>query len=617
MKRPRRLRWLLSLGSLAIAGLVVLATPATRHVLIGQLPPIWKIRAESTLRGIRVDHSVRIEMPDGVHLAASLYLPRGEARDLPTVLVRLPYGRNFYGDGYNAGLFFARYGYAVLVQDLRGTGDSQGELLPWRDVAGDGVATLDWIARQPWSNGKVGTFGCSALGETQLVLAPRNHPAHRAIITSGSGGAVGKLQGRYGYFGVFEGGVFQLASGFGWFEQYGAKDPHAARGLPFDTRAQLRKLPLATLMESVRPAPNGYADFLAAPLGDPHWEQWGYLTDDDVIEVPTMLINTWGDQTVGDALVLAEYQRRHSRTAAEQQKVIIAPGVHCQQEKFELPAQFGAPNGVEGEQYRRAYLLWFDHWLRGVGPGLDGIAPYTYYMLGEDRWYEADRWPPADSQMQRWYLDSGGHANTRDGDGALRRQVPAVEASDTYRYDPGDPVPTRGGPVCCTGDPRDVSGSVDQADVERRPDVLVYTSAPLAQDLRIAGPLTCVLTFSSDVRDTDLVARLVDVAPDHVARNIQEGALRLRYRDGAPAALMEPGQSYSVRVDMRAIAYRVPSGHRLRLDVTSSSFPRLERNLNGAGDNYRETQSRVATNRLHHGPGIDAWLELSVLSGRP
>ena len=208
---------------------------------------------------------------------------------------------------------------------------------------------------------------------------------------------------------------------------------------------------------------------------------------------------------------------------------------------------------------------------------------------------------------------STGNANTRAGGGTLALQAATEATVDSYRYDPADPVPSRGGALCCTGDPRDINGAVDQADVETRRDVLVFTSPPLQSDLRIAGPLHAVLTFSSDAPDTDLVARLVDVSPEGVALNVQEGALRLRYRDGAPAVLMEPGRKYQVTVDMRAIAYRVARGHRLRLDVTSSSFPRLERNLNTGGNNYRELSGRIATNHLHHGAGDAAYLELYAL----
>jgi putative CocE/NonD family hydrolase len=610
------LKILVGLGAAAVlAGIVVVAFPGVLRSASNLLPQTWQIALVGWRGHFSVDHDVRIPMPDGTVLAASLYLPDERSAPLPAVLVRLPYGRLKYGEGFGSGMFFAKHGYAVLVQDLRGTGDSGGELEPWRHAESDGAATLDWVAKQSWSNGKVGTFGCSALGETQLVMARHRHPAHAAMIASGAGGAIGSLGNRYGYFGLFEGGVFQLASGFGWFAENGTRDPHAPPAKPFDTAATLRSLPLVDMAERVRPASSAYRDFLSMPLGDPRWEEWGYLTDADRIEVPAFIINTWGDQTVGDALAIAEHQRRESPEAARSQRVLIAPGPHCQQEESSSREDFGnlAAKG-EAPDLREWYLQWFDLWLRGQGEGLAARPAYTYFMLNENRWYESGEWPPASAVPQRWYLESRGRANSREGDGRLSRGPPPQTGKDSFRYDPNDPVPSRGGPLCCTGDPRDEAGTVDQADVEKRNDVLVYTSAPLEADLRIAGPLKVTLTFSSDVTDTDLVARLVDVQPDGRALNIQEGALRLRFREGAPAKLMTPGEQYRVVVDLRSIAYRVQKGHRLRLDVTSSSFPRLERNLNTGGDNYQETQPRVATNELHHGPDASAWVELPVLA---
>lgn len=606
--------------ALAIAGLVLLSTllvvafvPGLRRAASNLLPRTWQVALVGVRGGFTADHSLRITMPDGTGLAASLYLPRKAQDPLPTILVRLPYGRLDYSEGYGSGMFFAKRGYAVLVEELRGTGDSGGTFLPWRDAAGDGAATLDWIVRQPWSNGKVGTFGCSALGETQLVLGKLNHPAHAAMLPSGAGGAIGTLQRRYGYFGLYEGGVFQLASGFGFFSQWGSHDPDAPPARPFDVAQELRRLPTSGLVANVRPGANGWRDFLATPLGHPRWEEWGYLTDADHISVPAFIINTWGDQTVGDALAMAEYQRLTTPAAARDQRVLIAPRAHCQHEESQADTASarGAPAG--GIDLHELYVRWFDHWLRGAGEGLADFPAYTYYMIGADRWFQAGSWPPETASLQRWHLSSGGRANTANGSGAISRSPPDRPGADTFAYDPMNPVPSRGGPLCCTGDPKDIAGTVDQRDVEARDDVLVYTSPPLSGDLRIAGPLRAVLTASSDAPDTDLVVRLVDVHPDGRAYNVQEGALRMRYRAGVPAQLMEAGKRYTVSVDLRSIAYLLPAGHRLRLDVTSSSFPRLERNLNTGGDNARETASRVARNTLHHGPGIEAYLELPVI----
>ncbi len=599
--------WLAAAAALLIVSLPVLMMGRLRIALLDLLPPQQRIAVWALYRGVEVDHGATLTLADGTRLAASVYLPKRRSGPLPTVLIRMPYHRMNDMGGYWSALYFARHGYAVVVQDLRGTGDSGGELLPWRDVGEDGVATLDWIVRQPWSDGKVGTFGCSALGETQFVLARKNHPAHRAMIPSGAGGGIGSVAGRYGYFGVFEGGVFQLASGFGWFVASGAKDPKALPARPFNVAEQLAMLPVSKLVEMVRPAPNGYSDFLATPLGVPLWEHWGYWSDADSSRVPAMVFNTWSDQTVGDTLALAGIWQR----AGVAQKVVITPGGHCQQGRTPAP---------DGQDWDAWATRWFDHWLKGKPDTLSDLPEYNYFMLGEDRWYGADRWPPAGAQAMRMYLGSDGKANSRSGNGRLLLQPGSgAAAADEFSYDPARPVPSRGGPLCCTGNPNEPTGAVDQADVEVRDDVLVYTSEPMAQDLRIAGPLQAHIVLSSTAPDTDLVLRLVHVRPDGLATNIQEGALRLRYRNGVTAPqLIAPGERVAATVDMRSIAYLVPRGHRLRLHVTSSSFPRLERNLNtGAANNADETRMAVAVNRVHHAADTPSWVELHTLTAPP
>jgi putative CocE/NonD family hydrolase len=605
MGRPLTLFWI-ALLVVAVTGAAVALVPSWRRAVLHALPPRVYVWLGALRGGFEVDHSLHINMPDGTRLAGSLYLPKDRSVPLAAVLVRSPYGRLDYVESYEAGIFFARHGYAVLVQDLRGTGDSGGELIPWRSAESDGVATLDWIRSQPWSNGKVGTFGCSALGETQLVLARRNHPAHAAMIPSGAGGAIGSLGGSHGYFGLYEGGVFELASGFGWFSIHGAKSPDAPPPGKFDAAATLARLPVSGLVKTVRGAPTGYDDFLATPPGDAAWQEWGYLTDQDRIHVPALLINTWNDQTVADSLLIAEHIRITSPQDARDLRVLIAPGRHCAHEE-------AVDHSGEALPLSDWYLAWFDYWLRGRGEGLASLPTYQYFMVGENRWHGARQWPPENSTPSRWYLGSGGKANSREGDGVLSLSPSPVENTDSFVYDPLHPVPSRGGPICCTGDPAEPVGAVDQAEVEQRDDVLVYTSAPLEQELRIAGTVRATLSFSSDAPDTDLVARLVDVAPDGRALNIQEGALRLRYRDGLPEKLMQPGERYSVVVSLRSIAYRIAPGHRLRLDVTSSSFPRLERNLNTGGVVHGETRPRKATNRLHHGPAGESFLEFGLL----
>ncbi len=610
---------LVVLAAIAAGAASWLWAPSLGRLVAERLPPTWTINIVAWLRGIEVDHEQSVTTPDGTRLATSLYRPSQSGAALPTVLIRLPYHRLRYAEGYATALHFARHGYAVLVQDLRGSGGSGGEFLPWQNSADDAVATIEWITRQPWSNGKVASIGCSALGETQLVAQHRAPGAWRAMIASGAGGAAGSLGGRY-EFGFYEGGVLQLASAVGWYIAAGSKRPDAPPAAPFDHAQLLGQLPVSGLVARVRPSPNGYSDFMSAPLDDARWAQWGFLGDDSRMRVPTLLINTWADQTVSGTIAIAEHWRRSDPVSTRGRlKTILAPGNHCEQFMPGQTAHFGALD-IEnaGLDYAHLARRWFDYWLKGQGDALAELPAYTYYVIGAGRWRTSDTWPPAETQRQRWWLGSGKGANSAAGDGSLTREQRAGAVSDTWRYDPADPVPARGGPLCCTGT-SEPSGPADQADVERRQDVLVYTSGPLEEDLVIAGPIRLHVEVSSDARDTDLVGRLAHVFPDGRSISIQEGALRLRYRDGfTMPKLMEPGQRVKATVDMRDIAYRLPKGHRLRLHLTSSSFPRLERNLNTGGHNATETHMVVASTQVHYDrPDAGSWLELSVLRDLP
>lgn len=612
----RKRRALAACAFVAALPVALLALPAPRQALASMIPKARLVELNGLRFGYGVERELRLPMADGVHVAATLYLPRDRSARLATVLVREPYGRLRYGEGLMAAEHFARLGYAVLVEDLRGTGDSGGTFLPYRSGVADGKSTLDWIAAQPWSNGRVGTFGCSALGESQYVLALARHPALRAMIPLGAGGAIGSAAGRYSYFGLYEGGIFQLASGFGWFVENGASDPRAPPAAPFDIASAVRGLPVADLVRRERPAPNGYDTFMRLPLADPAWHDLGYFADGDTLDVPSLEIATWADQGVGDTLALDPQLRlpRSGRPAPERH-LIVAPGTHCHAQETGSSGRFGDLEVPHADApWFEWYDRWFDHWLRDRGAGLADLPAIRYYMVGEGRWLDAATWPPAESRMQRWYLDGGGHANGSAGDGVLAPTPPSQFAHDDYVHDPGSPVPSRGGPLCCTGNPADRAGPVDQKEVESRQDVLVYTSRPLAAPLRIAGPLKATLRVSSSAVDTDVVARLTDVWPDGHATNIQEGALRARYRTGiSTPTLLTPGEPVTLVVDMRSIGYTLPAGHRLRLDISSSSFPRLERNLGTGRDNLHETSVVVAHNRVMHGPDARSYVDLPLL----
>jgi uncharacterized protein len=574
-----------------------------------------RLQARAWWHGVKVDPQVHITTFDGTALTATLFRPRKPTEEkLAAIFIQHPYGRLDYGESLRAGQFFAAKGYAVLVADMRGKHGSGGEFTPYRHSTQDGVSTLNWITQQTWSNGRVGTYGCSALGELQYVLARAQHPAHKAMIALGAGGAAGSVAGRYGYFGIFEGGIPQLASAFGWFADNGEKRFGSPKPAPFDRAAILRKLPSASLMQHVSNVPNNFEAFMSTPFTDPWWSTLDYVSKSDVLTTPALVINTWGDQTVGETLAMAQQHKA-------EQHVVIAPGGHCQSEETGRSGQFGELKVPNAEQpYFDWYLKWFDHHLRNRGPGLAELPAYLYYMMGEGQWLSASNWPPEQAQSQRMYLSRTEQAaNSQNGGGVLSWQAPSKPGQDEYLYDPANPTPSVGGPVCCTGSADALSGPRDQARVESRNDVLVYTSKPLDKPLRIAGPLKAMLRVSSSALDTDFMARLSHVWPNGRSTSIQEGALRARFREGFERpTLLKPDQPVNLNIDMRAIAYTLPAGHRLRLQITSSNFPRLERNLNTGGRNHDETQGIIAKNRVFYGNTANpSYLELWALPSSP
>lgn len=568
---------------------------------------LWR-NMNGTMLGARVERDIMITAPDGVNLATDLYRPRLAWGPRPTVMIRLPYDKSDYGEVHHYTRLFLRHGYAVVVQDMRGRFGSDGTFLPYRGDPEDAAATLDWIVAQPWSNGRVGTIGCSALGESQIMLAAQRHPAHAAMIPIGAGGAIGSLDNSHGYFAFFEGGVLNLSSAFGWFARWGGKTSDRMWGPDIDYAAAVRELPVIDLVARYRDDPTDYEWLIENFANETVMREWGYVSEADRFSTPGLMIDTWYDTAISSSFSLSA----HMRQSAPDQHLIIAPGTHCS-----FDGQWGQvgemPYGPEAARgYDELFVAYFDHWLRGrTAPDL---APYTYFMLGANRWLEADHWPPEDSTPHVLPLSADAD---RPGSGQLLEpEGEPATGTISYLSDPNDPVPSIGGATCCTNDPDLLVGPAYQDEVESRPDVVTFTSAPLAQTLRIAGPISAVLHVSSDAPDADIIARLTDIDPEGRSLMIQEGALRLRYRDSyTEPTLMEPWVPVEATVRIRDIAYQLEPGHRLRLTISSSNFPRLERNLQTGGRNYDETQGQTAEIRIHTGTATPSRLMLYVLSG--
>ncbi len=560
---------------------------------------------------IRKEVGVMVPMRDGVRLSTDLYFPAGAQGPYSTILMRTPYGKDQeYPYGGSIPLL-VEAGYAVAFQDTRGRFASEGEYTVRFSDREDGYDAVSWLVDQPWSDEQVATFGFSYRGETQITLAAERHPNHIAAIPMAAAAAYDP-GGRP--WTSFDGGAFELAQTAGWFMS----------GSAVDRLEAYRTLPVVDIVSRSGVVGSDYEDFASNTPVANYFQTLDFIRPDDRFDVPALYVDSWYDFGVAETLKLFNQQRARavSARARDNQYVIITPSTHC---AWMRPRDFAAnptvdpgpdqaPNSSARSGQRAGardvgdwridfedlYLRWYRYWLDGRDDGISDMPRVQYYLMGANEWKSANAWPVPGTTFEPFYLHSGGAANSLSGDGSLTTAPPGREPSDSFTYDPADPVPTLGGQACCTG-MNTGAGGYDQSETEARPDVLVYTSAVLDSGLEVTGPLEAVLYVSSDAPDTDFTVKLVDVYPDGTAYNVQEGALRMRYRAGLSSkVLMEEGEVYEVRLDLHATSNYFGPGHRIRLEVTSSSFPRFDRNLNTGGKNYDETEWVTAENAVHH-----------------
>jgi hypothetical protein len=606
-----------------------------------------KVRSEvEGYDAVRLDPTNLITMHDGVRLSTDLYFPADwdGVTPLPCILMRTPYSKANYRPGATATANFLKYhqllidfvraGYVFAIQDKRGKYESEGRYFVNTGDASDGDETLTWLGTQLWSNGRIGMYGCSYSGDVQIVVAPRRNPYLKCIVPQGASGG-----GRFPYIAFRLGGVIELAMYGGWLRYFGALNRYGPppgldreallalapyyRSEPViepPAHAELKRiwkhLPVIDQMKVWGGPPTGWEDLCSRTLDDPSWKtQFDYVDEDAVIDVPALFENSWYDFGIAETLNMFNRYRRIATPAARpHQHAIISPTCHCE-------SDFASEHTMVGERdvgdarldWFGLHLAWFDHWLKGSGEKPD-LPPLRYYLMGAGEWRDAAAWPPPEAVPTPFYLRSQGQANSRYGDGSLSLEAPGAEPADRYVHDPAAPVPSRGGPLCCTGTPDETEGALDQREIEMRADVLVYSTEPLADDVDVVGPVTVTLFVSSSARDTDFTAKLVDVEPDGTAWNVQEGVLRARYREGFDReVLMEPDGVYELSVDIQATGNRFRRGHRIRLEIASSNFPRFERNLGTGGRNHDETAWVVAVNMIHHDAAHPSRLILPIL----
>ncbi|HLH16087.1 MAG TPA: CocE/NonD family hydrolase [Bryobacteraceae bacterium] len=544
--------------------------------------------------GAREFHA-RIPMRDGIHLAANIFVPAGERR-FPTILERTPYNKGTQiTPNYQA---FVNRGYAVVVEDVRGRYESEGTFDPLRQEGPDGDDTLNWIARQPWSDGKIGMTGGSYRGIVQWKAALTGNPHLKAIFPVVSGSD--DYRDRF----YSPGGAMKLGQRLEWMAE-NLKVP----GYHPDFHRFVLHLPLMTAdVAATGQVSRMFRDVVAHPAYDSFWRGLSVAEQIAKIRVPVFTVGGWYDNFVESDL--AAFASLHKASGLN--RILIGPWPHNM--SVPLPEGHFGPEALL--PIRKYQLEWFDQWLMGKDTELLSQPPVEIFVMGVNQWRQEREWPPAGARPRRFYLTSGGHANSAAGDGVLSLREPGRETRDEYTFDPRNPVPTRGGAVCCN--PKLLPwGPMDQRPVEQRRDVLVYTSPPLDQDLEAIGPVQVVLYVSSSALDTDFTAKLVDVAPDGYARNLTDGILRMRYRNSASKPQpLNAGEVYKVTIDAGVTGNVFLKGHCVRLEISSSNFPRFDRNPNTGGPVAQETRLLKASQTVYHGGARASRLVLMVVPGR-
>jgi hypothetical protein len=564
------------------------------------ISPCLSALAQSAAPAVLVERNVAMKTRDGVTLHADIYRPAADG-SYPVLLTRTPYDKNNASDFGRMG---ALRGYIVVVQDVRGRYTSEGEWYPFKYEINDGYDTVEWAAALPHSNGKVGMFSGSYVGATQL-LAAISHPPHLAgicpIVTASN----------YHENWTYQGGAFEQ-----WFDESwtsGLAQDTLNRVIHQRTNARIGDtiLPLdqfpvfnvdqgLTGTELTHALAPYFLDWLAHPNYDDYWKQWSIEENYANIQVPALTVAAWYDLFQGGSLHNYVGLKAHAGNEAARngQHLIVAIGGHSGFGRKVGAVDFG-PDAAFDEN--AVTLDWYDYLFKGKQNQFANGKPVRIFVMGENKWRDEDSWPLDRAKETKYFLHSAGKANSASGDGALSTSTSASsESTDSYVYDPGDPVPTVGGPLCCDGEHL-APGARDQKDVEARPDVLVYSTPPLAQDTEVTGPITLDLFAKSSAVDTDFTAKLVDVAADGFAQNLTEGILRAVYRTSASAPTpIVPGQVYEYKIDVWSTSNVFLKGHRIRLEVSSSNFPRFDRNLN-TGKNAADSSDYVkATNTVVH-----------------
>ena len=568
---------------------------------------------------VEMQRNVPAEMRDGTVLYSDVYRPEADG-EYPVILMRLPYDKDaaqtyVYGDPE----LYASHCYVVVIQDVRGQYMSEGTFYPFRKEAKDGYDTVEWAADLPQSNGKVGMYGFSYVGATQWQAAKMQPPSLEAIVPA-------MTSDDYYDGWAYQGGAFSLAFNESWplgsIARTGSR--RLGRQAVIDRMdAAMDKLdetyeylPIGDYPwlspDSERVAPYFY-DWVEHDTWDHYWKQWTLRGEHQNIDVPALNFEGWYDVFLQGGInnYKAMTENAPTERARQGQHLVIGPWMHLPWERKIGDFDFGpeATNPID-----RLQLEWFDHYLKGEDNGLAEKDPVRVFVMGANTWRKAEDWPIPGTEYTEFYLHSDGAANTRYGNGRLMKQAPkGDQPEDAYTYDPANPVPSRGGHSCCF---RDLApqGPRDQAKVEERADVLVYSTPPLEEPVEITGPIELTLYAESTAPNTDFTAKLVDVHPDGTVVNLNNGIVRASYRESLENPTpIEPGKVYKYEISIWPTSNLFKEGHQIRLEISSSNFPHYARNLN-TGAEFGETSSmQTARQTIYHEAEHPSKLVLPVM----
>jgi putative CocE/NonD family hydrolase len=573
-----------------------------------------------------VEKDVMVAMRDGVELATDAWIPA--VTPAPTLLVRLPYGKDLpqlLAYGLMPNIFaLVEAGYAVVYQDCRGTFRSGGDLVPMLNEAADGADTVAWVLRQPWCDGNIGSYGASYLGFVQWASVSAGAPVKAiapAVTTTDYYTAPWYSEGGAASWHTVQSWTTQMAM-VETLRQLGrgSGDPQLLgelAGMMADPQPHLAAMPPSRqpAVEKVWP---WWGELLSHPARDAWWQNLSVLDRAEQVTVPALHIGGWFDIFVANTARSFTGLRARAGTAEarEGQRLIIGPWDHLNSTGIYPDRKFGLTADAITQDLTGQHVRFFDRWLRDRRGALDGSASVKIFVMGIDRWREEQDWPLPGTSYVPYYLHSSGRANTAAGDGELSTEAPAQTAADTFLYDPQRPVPSLGGRLMLPST-ANAAGPVDQRPVETRDDVLCFTSAVLTKPLEVTGHVSLTLYASSSAPDTDFTGKLVDVFPDGRAIFLTDGIIRARYRKSlAEPEPLTPGEPCQLDLDLSVTSNVFLPGHRIRLEVSSSNFPRFDRNTNTGGIIADEPadQATTAVNRVLHGPSCPSQLILPVIS---